>query len=162
MREHGIHFFFLLAALLVLLLTPNGSARPQGTTPNLTTLPPEVRSGISENTSFCKTVQYNTGFLTSRDVNGDGVADYIVDYGKLSCDGASNMFCGTAGCSMQVIVSLPGGRYVKVWDDNVQQIRFGSVGNRPAMFLNLHGSACGKAGAEKCRKTLIWNGRTFQ
>jgi hypothetical protein len=103
MREHEIHFFFLLAALLVLLLI-HGSARAQGTTPNLTTLPPEVRSGISENTSF----------------------------------------------------------YVKVWDDNVQQIRFGSVGNRPAMFLSLHGSACGKAGAEKCRKTLIWNGRTFQ
>ena len=134
MREHAIHFFSLLAALLMLLLIPNGSARAQGTTPNLTTLPPEVRSGISENTSFCKTVQYNTGFLTNRDVNGDGVADYIVDYGKLSCDGASNMFCGTAGCSMQVIVSLPGGRYVKVWDDNVNRYGLGLLAIGPQCF----------------------------
>jgi hypothetical protein len=90
------------------------------------------------------------------------VKDYVLDYGQFECDGSSTYFCGTGGCLMQVFVSLPNGSYVKVLDENVRDLKFRRVRGRPAMVLDLHGSACGKVGAAPCPRTLLWDGRTFK
>jgi hypothetical protein len=38
----------------------------------------------------------------------------------------------------------------------VREWRLTERRNRPALDLALHGSACGRVGAETCRKTLIY------
>jgi hypothetical protein len=62
---------------------------------------------------------------------------------------------------MQVFASLPDGSYVNAWDDNVRAMRFAMIKGKPAMIVDLHGSACNKSGHLPCPKTLFWNGRTF-
>jgi hypothetical protein len=101
------------------------------------------------------------GFLTTKDVNGDGVEDYILDYANFACGNSEVFFCGTAGCLTQVFASLPHGGFVKVLDQNVRSLRFLRIKGRPAMVLDPHGIACGKVGSELCRKTLYWDGGEF-
>jgi hypothetical protein len=102
------------------------------------------------------------GFIVQIDINGDGIDDYILDYSKFECGGSSTFFCGTAGCLTQVFASLPDGGYVKVLGENVRNIKFRRIKGRPAMIIDLHGSACGRAGAAPCSMTLFWNGQRFR
>ncbi len=126
-------------------------------------LPPGIQAAIKENEKTCdKAPKFKPKFVAERDVNGDGVKDYVLDYGQFECDGSSTYFCGTGGCLTQVFASLPNGSYVKVLDENVRDLKFRRVRGRPAMVLDLHGSACGKVGAAPCPRTLLWDGRTFK
>lgn len=125
-------------------------------------LPANAQAAIQENVKSCdgKTT-FKDGFVSEKDVNGDGVVDYVLDYGNFVCDGNEGYFCGTGGCLTQVFASVRGGGYVKALDENVRDLKFRRVKGRPAMVLDLHGSACGKVGAAPCPKTLLWNGTKF-
>lgn len=125
-------------------------------------LPANVQAAIAENVKACdgKTT-FKDGFVSEKDVNGDGVTDYVLDYGHFVCDGNEGYFCGTGGCLTQVFASLRNGGYVKALDENVRDLKFRRVQGRPAMVLDLHGSACGRTGAAPCPRTLFWNGTKF-
>ncbi|MDR4305443.1 hypothetical protein IHQ68_02245 [Chelatococcus sambhunathii] len=125
--------------------------------------PKEVEASIDEARQNCGAkIELGGKFMTRRDINADGVDDFILDYGEFSCDGMMSFFCGSAGCTQEVFASLPGGAYVKVLDSNAHSIDFKTVRGKPAMVLSLHGGSCGKAGAAECKQTLIWNGKTFK
>lgn len=125
-------------------------------------LPREAQTAIDEARKDCgATAALKKGFVATRDVNGDGKPDVVLNYGKFECDGFATFFCGSAGCLAQVFASLPDGTYVKAWDENVRAMRFATVKGKPALIVDLHGSACNKAGAAPCTKTLLWNGKTF-
>ena len=125
-------------------------------------LPSEVRASMAEARKTCdEPSKFESGFVTRRDVNGDGVPDYILDLGKFTCGDNSSYFCGSGGCSVEVFASLANGRFVKALDELVQDIKFQTVKGRPAVLLSLQGSVCGKANAQTCRRTLFWNGKTF-
>jgi hypothetical protein len=126
-------------------------------------LPKEVQAAIEENKKACReSVKLGPAFIAEKDVNGDGVKDYVLDYGEFECEGSASFFCGTGGCLTQVFASLPGGGYVKALDSNVRDIQFRKVRGRSAIVLDLHGSACGKVGAAPCPRTLVWDGKTFK
>ena len=128
-----------------------------------TNLPKEVQAAIVANKKECgEEVKLKPAFVTEKDVNGDGVKDYVLDYGEFVCGDFASFFCGTGGCLTQVFASLPGGGYVKALDQNVRRIKFRKVRGRPAIVLDLHGSACGKVGAAACPRTLVWDGKTFK
>lgn len=127
------------------------------------TLPPAVRAAIAKQSENCAKpdrVSLEKGFLTRRDVNGDGIPDYVLDYGSFKCGDTFMLYCGSAGCLTQVFASADGS-YVKVLDENAQKVDFRTVKGRPAMLLGLHGSACGKRGVDACGATLYWNGSRF-
>ena len=125
-------------------------------------LPKDVQAAIDEAKKDCgERVSLKPKFVTTRDVNGDGKPDYVLDYGHFQCGDMVTFFCGSGGCLTQVFASLPDGSYVKAWDDNVRAMRFAKVKGKPGMILDLHGSACNKVGAAPCPKTLVWDGRTF-
>lgn len=130
--------------------------------PGTDILPPQVTAHMAQDRADCTTgdAAFLDGFVTGKDVNGDGKPDYILDYGRFSCGGSTTTFCGSAGCLTTVFASRGEG-YVTVLDENVRGLEFRMVDNKPAMILELHGSACGKAGAEPCETTLIWKGETF-
>ena len=144
MRHSPVLLVMILASL------PASAAAP---------LPPEVQASVNELLSDCKEKPaFTKGFVTRRDINGDGIEDYILDLGHFICGDNSTLYCGSAGCTTTVFASLPGGKYTKVLDDNVRGLQFKTLGGMPAMLLGLHGSACGKVGAEPCGETLYWNG----
>ncbi|MGU3402178.1 hypothetical protein [Methylobacterium brachiatum] len=126
-------------------------------------LPAPVRKAIDEATANCRPqkVTLDNGFVTTRDVNGDGIPDYIVNYEAFRCGESFTFYCGSAGCLTQVFVST-GGTYATAVNENVEKIAFETVGGRPAILLGLHGSACGRPGVEPCGTTLVWNGTRFR
>ena len=104
-------------------------------------LPPVVQKAIAENKRDCKTVALEKGFITRKDINGDGRTDFVLDYDYFICDGNPRAFCGSIGCATQVFASLPNGTYAKVVDENVRRIDFRQVEGRPAIVVGLAGDA---------------------
>lgn len=144
----------IVAAIAVLLALPAQAQQAP--------LPKEAQAAIDEAKKDCgERVRLKPKFVASKDINGDGRPDYILDYEKFQCGDMASYFCGSAGCLMQVFASLPDGSYVKAWDENVRAMRFAKLKDKPAMIVDLHGSACNKAGYLPCPKTLFWNGDTF-
>ena len=125
-------------------------------------LPPPVQAAVAAAKSSCQPdrTKIEPGFFRRQDLNGDGVPDFVLSYEAVVCADGGRLNCGSAGCLTQVFASTSSG-YVKVLDENVQEVRFRTVKGRPAMLLGLHGSSCGKVGAEACGATLYWNGAKF-
>jgi hypothetical protein len=124
-------------------------------------LPPAVQKAITENKRDCKTVAIEKGFITRRDINGDGRPDYVLDYESFICDGDRRAFCGSLGCTTQVFVSLPNGAYAEVLDGNFKRIDFREVQGRPAIIVGYPGFSCGKDPTEVCEVIKSWNGSAF-
>lgn len=99
------------------------------------------------------------GFDTARDINGDGLLDYIVDFGRLSCSDSGMQYCGSGGCHLEVYVSSSGG-YRLGYEGPVRAHQI-QPGERPVLLLSVHGSGCGQAGAYDCRVRMTWNGERF-
>ena len=124
-------------------------------------LPQKIQDAIEENKKACdKSPRIRPELVAEKDINGDGVKDYILDYGYFDCDGFV-MFCGTGGCQTQVFASLDDGSYALVLDEQVRKLKFRKVKGRPAMVIDLHGGQCGRGGPNACGMTLYWNGQKF-
>ncbi len=126
-------------------------------------LPAPVQKAIAENKRVCKTVAIEKGFVTRKDINGDGRPDFVLNYDSFICDGNPRAFCGSLGCVTQVFASLPDGTYAKVFDDNVRRIDFREVQGRPAIVVGLAGDAdpCRKDPTDICEIVKSWNGSAF-
>ncbi len=153
---------FLLALLLAVASV--NLAHAQGKTivlpPNL---PKPVQEAIDKNNKECTEGKpaFRQGFLTTRDINGDGKPDYVLNYEHYRCGEIETLFCGTGGCQTEVFASDGDGGYVHAWDKLAQRIQFRTVNKRPAMVIDLHGSICGRNNSERCAMTLYWNGSEF-
>lgn len=123
--------------------------------------PAEVARAVREARDGCKAFGAGPGFARSDlDLNGDGVKDWVLDHRHVECDGGSSMFCGNAGCLFEVFLSTPGGGFAKAYGSNVREYEF--LPGHPATIRHeLHGSACGRIGAEECRRFLRAKGTTF-
>jgi hypothetical protein len=126
-------------------------------------LPPAVQKAIAETRRDCKTIAMEKGFVTRKDINGDGRPDFVLGYGSFTCDGDRRAFCGSLGCLTQVFASLPNGAYVKVVDVNLRTIAFREVQGRPAIVLGFPGDAdpCRKEPGDLCEVVKFWNGSSF-
>jgi hypothetical protein len=71
-------------------------------------------------------------------------------------------FDGSAGNPL-VIYGLIGGEWVKTYDSvlAVRGYRFARRAGKTAVELDLHGGYCGGFGSDKCRETLVFDGRIF-
>jgi len=117
----------------------------------------EARADIE---SSCSAVEYLPEWLRYVDLTGDGLDDLIITY-AVRCDETFTMFCGTAGCSGGVYVRLPDGR----WRDAGMRPNIVSRTEwqgQAAISYWLHGGACGRAGANSCVSTRVWNGTEFE
>lgn len=125
------------------------AARSEGT------MPAVVSQELMRLYKSCKKPEVEKGFVNSKDVNGDGIPDWYLDYDHYTCDGAG--FCGSAGCKTTLFVSSPHG-YTKVWDDNAQAMSFRTVGGKAQAVFDLHGTYCGRTGVDACQKVIPLNG----
>lgn len=99
------------------------------------------------------------GFETALDLNGDGEADYVIDYRSFACEasqGAGMPFCGTSGCTIGVFLSTPSG-HQRVFFENAREWRV-IAGSRPALRLVKSGIACGRFGSDDCIEQLTFSG----
>ena len=153
----------MLAILIVVASV--ATAHAQAKTMTLpANLPKIVQDAVEKNNEACEPGTkpvFHQGFLTTRDINGDKKLDYILDYAHFQCSQLVSIFCGTGGCLHEIFASSDEGGFVPAWNENARRIRFATVKKRPAMLLELHGSACGRSGADRCAMTLYWNGDKF-
>ncbi|WP_338608567.1 hypothetical protein V6617_01315 [Pelagibacterium nitratireducens] len=74
-----------------------------------TSYPDAIISALDEFAQACGVLNRDDVFvpeaLASKDINGDGSPDYILDFKKLFCGGGQNMFCGAQMCELAVYAS---------------------------------------------------------
>jgi hypothetical protein len=90
--------------------------------------------------------------IRSIDLNGDGRADAIVDYSHVTCERRPEIFCGTGGCPLAIVVALPGGKYREVFRQQVLRYVIEPGEGARTIRFDLHGTRCGKTGPEPCSK----------
>ena len=135
----------LLAAALLLGLAP-ASAEPQ---------PEAIAETIDEAAKICRDAggkPDTAAVLGSDDLNGDGKADWIVDYAKLKCEGSRNPACNPAGCMLQLYYRSDD-TWDLVFEDFVKTYKFSSSGTTRTMHVTTSGIPCNKAMEETCTYT---------
>jgi hypothetical protein len=156
----------ILVALAMLVGTAAVAREVKPDMPGAGDYPPEVRQSLRYAQDECKRQGGSKATLapdTVRkiDLTGDGREDYIVDFRDTQCEGAAAVYCGTGGCSMDILVTLPNGKIRTVFSDRVRAYDvLPGEGARKIRF-ELHGSFCGRSGNPSCEKEHMISARPF-
>lgn len=117
--------------------------------------PTPIAQGMKTYTEDCKVFTADPGFAKKNlDLNNDGLTDWVLDYEKAECDGTSSPYCGSAGCTFQVFLSKGAGDWEVAYESPVRGYKFVDRGGKTVVRVDLHGSSCGKSGADECFKTV--------
>ncbi|QCI63100.1 hypothetical protein [Phreatobacter stygius] len=137
-------------------------AAPSGATSGATAqAPAQVAQARAEIRRDCGAgARFRPGFQRTADFNGDGRPDYVLDFSAVECPAAASFYCGSAGCTLMIFMS-DGEAYRRAYNDNVRGWSIAQDSGRNVLVLDLHGSACGRSGADPCRRRLSWNGSAF-
>jgi hypothetical protein len=133
----------MLAAVLMVLL-PNGIAR-SAQEPDVVVK--EVRDAEEQCRADGGRPLKRPNFMRVEDLNGDGGEDWVLDFSKFS-----------GGCSLSIYLWAGGSSWQKALDETVQTFRFVKQNGRPALRVELGGSACGKVNARSCPQTFVFEG----
>jgi hypothetical protein len=114
----------------------------------VTDYPIEIRKTLSLGPVTCREVEGGgeVGFapdtVRKADFNGDGRADYIVSFANTTCGGQrTGGFCGTGGCMVDFLVTLPNGKLRSVFADQVHDYKILPGVPRKVRFW-IHHSYC--------------------
>ncbi|WP_249779325.1 energy transducer TonB [Bradyrhizobium sediminis] len=120
-------------------------------------LPPAIRAATNEEMKDCGAKEIPEAAVTSLDLNGDGVNDYIIDFEKIF-ENVSGCSCGSAGCPRDFWVSETGS-FVKSFSQKIQGIeRIENGLQGQTVILGTHGSTCNQVGSNACYFKLTWAG----
>lgn len=101
------------------------------------------------------------GAVSRHDLTGNGRADFIVDLTYVRCERLGNIFCGTGGCELSIVVALPREKFREVFRQQVIRYEIEPDAGMRTIRFDLHGTFCGKAGPEPCRQRRRINGERF-
>jgi hypothetical protein len=111
--------------------------------------PLEVRKTLSVGPVTCREVEGGgkVGFARDTvrkvDFNGDGRPDYIVNFENTTCGGMkTGGFCGSGGCMVDFLVTLPNGRLRSVFVDQIHGYEILRRSPRKVRFWIFH-NYCG-------------------
>jgi hypothetical protein len=148
-----------LILLLVLFAT---AARADNAKPfNPADYPPGVQKAVRYAYEECESqgggaVTFAVDTVRRIDLTGDGRDDYIVDFRDTKCGDRETTYCGTGGCVMNILVTLPDGSVQPVFDGHVRSYEIKPKptkrGAGRTIRFDLHGSYCGGFGAQACVK----------
>jgi hypothetical protein len=163
----------LIAAVAVLLmLRPLAAEEEKPFDP--AGYPAEVQKALRYANDECASqgggeVTFAPGTVRTIDLNGDGRDDYIVNFGETKCTGLRTfaVFCGTGGCLMDILVTLPNGTVRAIFDGYVRsyEIRPDPAEKPKAsrrVSFELHGGYCGGHGTPSCFKEKAITTKPFK
>ena len=147
-----------LAAVVCALLMLGGLGARAQETKQETKYPREVESSLEFARKECKEAEgtkttFGNNTVRKIDLTGDGRADYIVSMDDAKCEGWESYFCGTGGCGLEILVALPNGKYVSVFDGRVRSHKILPGKGAKRIQFELHGGYCGRSGVPSCYKT---------
>jgi hypothetical protein len=129
--------------------------------------PRELRMVVEDARKECiaadgKEITLPKTFLRKADLNGDGRADYIVDFSDVVCDAAQSLYCGTGGCNLEIFVAQSDGALKSIFSGRALNYKIQPGAGTKRIRFQLHGSYCGKSGGTLCTKTHLVDGRPFE
>ena len=101
------------------------------------------------------------GAVSRHDLTGNGRADYVIDFTHIRCERLGNIYCGTGGCELSIVVALPRGKFREVFRQQVIRYEIEPDTSMKTIRFDLHGTFCGKSGPEPCRERRRINGERF-
>jgi hypothetical protein len=149
--------------LMLMLALFASAARAEDAKPfNPADYPPGVQKALRYANEECESqeggaVTFATNTVRKLDLTGDGREDYIVDFQDTKCGDRETTYCGTGGCVMKILVTLPDGSVRAVFDGYVRSYKIMAPpvkrGAARTIRFDLHGSFCGGFGPQACWKT---------
>ncbi|MCC1493999.1 hypothetical protein [Cognatishimia sp. F0-27] len=85
------------------------------------------------------------------DLDRDGRADLILDWGGFVCDAVPQLFCGPLGCVHSLLVAQTGGYYREVFRDRMLAV---TADGKGPVLLTVHGRFCAPPRAAPCTRRL--------
>jgi hypothetical protein len=101
------------------------------------------------------------GFVRRGDLTGTAGADYAVDFREAHCTDRLTVFSGTGGWDLVLFVGQKAGEPVRVFSGRVLDYDLEGGSGRRTVRFTLHGSYCGRVGADSCIKRRRLDGRPF-
>ena len=147
--------------MLLLVLIASAARAEDARTFNPSDYPPDVRKALRYANEECTSqdggeVSFAPDTVRRIDLTGDGRDDYIIDFSDTKCGDRETTYCGTGGCVMKILVTLPDGNSREVFDGYVRSYTIMAPpmkrGAARSIRFDLHGSYCGGFGAQACVK----------
>jgi hypothetical protein len=159
---------WILAALAI--VAAGGAAAQDAAKPaafNERAFPREVRKALRYAHDECRRqggsrVTFAPDTVSKLDLTGDGRDDYIVDLSETECHDRPSVYCGTGGCTFDIIVALKGGGHRNVFSQRVLKHEILPGEGAKTIRFMLHGSYCGTGGGSSCSKTHRITARPFE
>lgn len=124
-------------------------------------LPAAVRAELAAVASICTDVGGKAladAAVERVDLNADGKEDYVLDVGRIQCEGAASAY-GDRAKDVIVYVDDGAGNAAKAWSG----VAYGSRIEGSKLWLGVSGAECGKPPAKDfasesfCERPLAWN-----
>src|SRR5262245_54131956 len=114
-----------ISTLAMLALTA-GTAAAQDKPFKAADYPLEVRKSLSNAVLNCRQsdggkVTFAPDTVRRIDFNGDGRDDYVVDLQDAKCSTFETVFCGTGGCVVEFLVTMPNGTVRSLFEDTIHK-----------------------------------------
>ena len=93
------------------------------------------------------------GYRVTRDLNGDGVDDFLTDLARLECGGAWSAFCGSSGCPVTAWLSEPAGGHARFELGRLLGFELRDAEPLPALVARYAAPFCAGADVEDCTRT---------
>ena len=87
------------------------------------------------------------------DLTGAGRNDYIIDLRNAECPGRESTYCGTGGCELSIVATLPAGGTRLLFEQQVRDYEVVPGSGARTIRFTLHGGYCGGHGNPSCIKT---------
>ncbi len=106
-------------------------------------------------------LRYAPGIVRTGDLDADGRRDFVVDFRESRCIERPAMFNGTGGWDLVILVGRPRGAVREVFSGRVRDYTVLPGRGPKRITFALHGSYCGLAGADPCRKMRTITAQPF-
>jgi hypothetical protein len=144
-----------------MILTVGGFVASLGAHAAAPALPAAVKSELAQVVSICTDVGGKAladQAVERVDLNADGKEDYVLDVGRIQCEGAASAY-GDRAKDVSVFVGDGAGGASKGWSG----VAYGSRIEGSTLWLGVSGADCGKPPAPDfatenfCERPLEWN-----
>ena len=151
-----------LLAVAALCAAPAAAAPPAP-------LPATVRNDLAALHAECRGYGGRPGaardLVKTADLNGDGLADHVVDLNAYNCEGAASaMGAGQSGAAIKVYAGLLGGGAKLAFQTTAYGAKISPVGGRSRLWIETTGIDCGQrsqgvpfSDQTFCSRPLAWN-----
>lgn len=135
----------LCAFALLALTSASALAQDQAPPPfRAADYPIAVRKSLSNAVLNCRAaeggkVTFAPDTVRRVDFNGDGRDDYVVHLEEARCSTFESIFCGTGGCGVEFLVTMPDGTIRSLFEDTVHKYEILPGKPRKVRFSVHHG-----------------------